>query len=212
MIEFNALCPPVTGWLEISLDQKIITYLEGLIDEAKVSVKNTLAGNISESLSLNDKDNYLFDNVLSKCISEYSQSFPYWTPRRIVTNTSDLCMKLDSLWVNRQYKHEFNPLHNHSGIFSFVIWIEIPTKSEDERSLPFLNGMKNSCPSDFEMYYTDTCGQIKTFPYRMNPDMRGKMLFFPSELNHGVNPFYTSDESRVSVSGNISMEINNTKK
>ncbi|BCU96073.1 MAG: hypothetical protein CM15mV11_1480 [Caudoviricetes sp.] len=30
-----------------------------------------------------------------------------------------------------------------------------------------------------------------------------KMVLFPSRMYHGVNPFYTSDEYRVSISGNL---------
>ena len=29
------------------------------------------------------------------------------------------------------------------------------------------------------------------------------MAFFPAKLNHTVNPFYTSDEYRISISGNV---------
>ena len=37
----------------------------------------------------------------------------------------------------------------------------------------------------------------------MNPDNEGTMLFFPSELLHGVNPFYNCSDDRVSISGNV---------
>ena len=33
------------------------------------------------------------------------------------------------------------------------------------------------------------------------------MLFFPSSLNHAVYPFYDCDEDRVSISGNIMVEL-----
>lgn len=32
-------------------------------------------------------------------------------------NTEDKLIKLTSLWVNFQKKHEFNPIHNHDGVF-----------------------------------------------------------------------------------------------
>ena len=37
----------------------------------------------------------------------------------------------------------------------------------------------------------------------------GKIIFFPSKLNHCVYPFYTSDDTRISISGNILFEVNN---
>ena len=33
-----------------------------------------------------------------------------------------------------------------------------------------------------------------------------KMLLFPSSLHHMVYPFYNSDEERVTISGNISLD------
>jgi hypothetical protein len=32
------------------------------------------------------------------------------------------------------------------------------------------------------------------------------MMLFPSKLKHGVNPFYTSDDYRISISGNIRIQ------
>ena len=33
------------------------------------------------------------------------------------------------------------------------------------------------------------------------------ILLFPSEMYHGVYPFYTSDDYRISVSGNFNFKI-----
>ena len=41
----------------------------------------------------------------------------------------------------------------------------------------------------------------------MEPDLEGTMLFFPAQLQHGVYPFYESDEVRISISGNVSEDI-----
>ena len=35
----------------------------------------------------------------------------------------------------------------------------------------------------------------------------GTILLFPSLLNHIVSPFYSSNEKRISVSGNIKMKV-----
>ena len=34
----------------------------------------------------------------------------------------------------------------------------------------------------------------------------GKMILFPSKIYHQVYPFYTSDEYRISISGNVSLD------
>jgi hypothetical protein len=35
-------------------------------------------------------------------------------------------------WVNFQEKYEYNPIHLHDGVFSYVIWYQIPFYKEDE--------------------------------------------------------------------------------
>ena len=46
-------------------------------------------------------------------------------------------------------------------------------------------------------------GQISNFPYYMEPDLEGTMLFFPAGLKHCVYPFYECNEPRISISGNL---------
>ena len=57
--------------------------------------------------------------------------------------------------------------------------------------------------SQFNFVYTDILGNINCYEYKMNPDIEGTMLFFPSDLLHGVNPFYDCLDDRVSISGNV---------
>ena len=37
------------------------------------------------------------------------------------------------------------------------------------------------------------------------------MLLFPSQLRHLVNPFYETDEDRVSISGNVYFDVDSLK-
>jgi hypothetical protein len=37
----------------------------------------------------------------------------------------------------------------------------------------------------------------------VDKEWEGKIALFPAKLNHLVYPFYTSDEPRISISGNI---------
>ena len=41
------------------------------------------------------------------------------------------------------------------------------------------------------------------YNYSLDPSMEGYMVMFPSETQHCVYPFYTSDEERISISGNL---------
>ena len=80
MFKYDAVSPPVSGWLEISLEKEIIDYLWKIERESRfpgTSVKNTLAGNITESRSLKDTDDYFLKNVLLDCVRNYKEEFPY---------------------------------------------------------------------------------------------------------------------------------------
>ena len=46
-------------------------------------------------------------------------------------------IKVETTWVNYMKKTEFNPLHRHGGLFSFVIFIQIPYDlSEEDKVFP----------------------------------------------------------------------------
>ena len=204
MFKYDAISPPVSGWLEISLDTEVIDYLWKVIHASRfpgLNVKGSLAGNISKSTGLKDTDDWFLNNVLKDCVENYKKEFPF-TIRKPDT-ISDQNISLNGFWVNHQRKHEFNPAHDHSGAYSFVIWMKIPTESKEQHSLPFLQDVGQPCASNFDLTYIDTTGTIYPYPYFMDPDKEGKMLFFPSTFKHCVYPFYVSDEERISISGNI---------
>ena len=203
-MKFRPKIPPVSGWLEVELGQNEIDHLWKCIDTQGEDVKSTLVGNISKSFEIKDIDNIFYDNVCKECIYQFNQAFPDGVTFSSYPNSHIHDTILNSLWVNYQYKHEFNPLHNHSGVFSFVIWLKVPTDWRDQYKLPHLKGASIPQASDFQIIYHDIHGGIKHYTYYMSDSSVGRMLFFPSTLNHLVYPFYESDEERVSISGNIS--------
>ena len=66
MFSCKPVYPPVTGWLEVGLSTEALQYLYDRIAEAKGSAKGHLAGHISSSLDLEDKDNWFFNNTIQK--------------------------------------------------------------------------------------------------------------------------------------------------
>ena len=56
--------------------------------------------------------------------------------------------------------------------------------------------------------YQNIIGGMQQFIYEMSKEMEGTILFFPSELNHIVYPFYGCKEDRISISGNIKLNTN----
>lgn len=112
-----------------------------------------------------------------------------------------------SLWINFQRKGEVNPLHGHSGDFSFVIWVKIPYTARAEADHETVKNSNTKIGGHFVFRYPSVvdAGGIGFHYIPTDSSYEGKMIVFPSWLQHEVAPFYTSDEYRVSVAGNISL-------
>ena len=119
----------------------------------------------------------------------------------------DRNLTIDNVWVNFQKKHEFNPLHHHCGVFSFVIWIKTPYTKKDERQVFDLMEEHTKKNGSFVFSYNSMLGYIVDEVVYADKNFEGSGFLFPSSLNHAVYPFYTSDEYRISVSGNFKFEV-----
>ena len=139
-MKIKKIYPPVSPFLQIKLDQEIIDYLWNVVDIAKtknINHKSQLVGNISQSLLLEDIDSFFYKSVCIPLIKFYREIHP----KRVdpVAQNSLLGPKsqlvLNKFWVNYQYKTEFNPYHDHLGVYSFAIWLKIPYDLEDQKKL-----------------------------------------------------------------------------
>ena len=193
------------GWLEMKLPKLVMTRLESYIEEAKkksIDYNFKLAGNISKSLLMNDKDNWFFENVLTSLIDYYDRTYPTLLRSvNILTEAAPFC--LNEFWVNFQKENEINPLHDHGGVFSFVVWVKIPTDWREQHALPICANSNQPQASNFEFRYTSLLGDQGHQSYFLDETKEGCMLFFPARLHHQVFPFYNCDKKRISISGNI---------
>ena len=199
-----------TGFIETKLSKETMDRLRSYItrDRKGIDFRGSLAGNISESCSLTDTDNWFFNKDLGPLIDVFLKNTN--ENQRIVPHVlnKDCHFKLHAFWANFQKKHEFNPLHNHTALYSFVVWMKIPTDWKDQRKLKNskdTNGQLNSC---FMFHYLDLLGNIRAFTYRLSPEDEGTLLFFPGPLHHSVHPFYECDDDRITISGNITFNTN----
>ena len=200
--------PKNYGWLEKKLSDKEMEYLWRCIDKRKESVKKILVGNIHESNKLIDRGDWFWHNTLYPLCLEYCQEFDNLGSNIPVNQNHPYF--LNSFWVNYQKQNEFNPVHSHTGVYSFVIWMKIPTKHSEQNKNPISFKSNSHLISSFQFNFLNILGQNVDCVYEMNPEMEGTMLFFPAMLKHCVYPFYNCDEDRISISGNIS--LNTTKK
>lgn len=200
--------PIVSTQLTPKIMDRIWQYIETAKEDVVKNRSNkVLAGNIDTSLSLVDEDDYFWKNVLKEVTDYFADSRQVgvqWYRASTSHAHQDMCLR--SFWVNFQNKHEFNPLHDHAGFLSFVIWLKIPTESKDQHNLPISKNSNFPSASDFEFVYTDALGTIASFTIPMGKDKEGVMYVFPSSLKHHVYPFYECDEQRISVSGNITLD------
>ena len=136
---------------------------------------------------------------------------------------SKISWNLDGLWVNKQYRLEYNPPHDHTGELSFVIYLKVPKEIyETEEEYPehkfpgrfnFMTGFGNSprqCSRHTKILLHPVINEIHdALEMKGMCSMRptdNDMYIFPSWLTHQVMGF-TKDVERISVSGNVNFEV-----
>jgi len=167
-----------------------------------------LVSNFENEYTLTKCHNYA-EKLLKPYAIDYYRNSGLWSNNLVMhdheVNTN---IEMTPLWVNFQKKYEFNPIHRHGGILSFVIWIDIPYKKEDEMYIKSDNSIAVA-PGCFSFVYTDILGGIKSHWIPADSTYNNTMVLFPAGLNHCVYPFYTSDKYRISVAGNFALSIGN---
>lgn len=198
------ILPNPTAYIKNKLNKEAMDKLKSYVKNKKNNYNHRLAGNLSNSFSLEDKDNWFFNNVLLKLISEYNEKDIETIVYPVLTKDCEFV--LHNFWVNFQNKYEFNPLHHHDGVFSFVVWMEIPSSYEKEKQLKFAKESNSPNPNTFEFIYTNVFGRVCMEKFHLEPKDKGTILLFPSYLSHQVYPFYLSNKKRISISGNIKLD------
>lgn len=114
--------------------------------------------------------------------------------------------ELLDLWVNFQTKHEYNPPHNHKGALSFVIWLRVPFDIEEEMRAVNSRNTTSPCAANFAFLYNQADGKLAMENIPVDRRFEGMICVFPAAIYHTVYPFTTSDEFRVSISGNLAVK------
>ena len=196
------------GWLETRLTKKHMDLLWSCIEKRSQEPYTNLAGNLNGSYALEKNDAFYkstIDPLVRHWVKLYGNSIFSDQIKLLPWVSGNVETYLNDWWVNYQHEGDYNPLHDHGGIFSFVIWMKIPTDWRDQKKLPRSTHSTSSTVSNFQFVYTNHLGKITSHTYYMSPEMEGRMLFFPANLKHTVYPFYDCKEERISISGNISV-------
>ena len=200
-------------WIDTRLSEEEMNFLtQAISEENKENWNNDLAGNISKSELIEDKESWFFETVLKKLTERlFYRDWDNFSKYHIEVEEGVSLpeFEMNRFWVNYQRQYEFNPLHFHSGLYSFVIFMKIPTHWKEQHEMN-KDEFRARVASDFvfvwgseNMEQRGGCNGIVKENLQLSSEDEGRMVFFPAWLQHMVYPFYECEEERVTISGNI---------
>ena len=179
------------------LSKKIIRVLNNQVDKTSITKKNDYSSKLTSQIKNEVKFTKSFiDKELSK---ELIKNIKNYLEQSDVKNIQEI--KIIDLWVVRQFKNEYNPIHYHDGQLSGVGYLKIPKnmnqnkmvknkKIETNGTIDFINGQK---------------GFLSNSIYNLNPKL-GDLILFPNYLMHTAYPFNITAERR-SFSFNVKIKF-----
>ena len=194
---------------KFNIDDKIYDKLVNYSNDVSLLLYNkSLAGNIENEYDIFKYANEIEPFILQQ-VTKTKPLFEYFKKLHILY-PKPLPLTINSLWLNRQKKHEFNPIHEHSGIFSFILFLKIPfTSGEQAQVSPGKNSNNSDRAGKLCFYYIDSeeKGGIGEKVLDVDKTWERTGLIFKSDLKHAVYPFFTEGE-RITVSGNLLFNTN----
>ena len=193
-------------WIDTRLTEEGMIFLwDAISKENKIDYSDSIEGNLSRSELLTDKNNWFYETILKRlCERMFYRNWANYYKYFVEKEESLPKFKLELLWVNYQKQHEFNPLHDHGGLYSFVIFMKIPTHWQEQYNLGSSIHTDSIHTSNFQFIQSEKNNEFcKITEFRLSSEDEGRMLFFPSWLQHQVYPFYGTEEERITISGNV---------
>ena len=169
------------------LSRRFINTINSQIEKSILSKKNDYSSKLASQIKTEIK--------LSKSFVEKKLSKELIKNIKNYLNDSEIGkikeIKIINLWVVKQFKNEYNPIHYHNGQISGVGYLKIPKnmnqnkiiknkKNKTNGTIDFINGQKNLLSKSI---------------YNLNPKL-GDFLIFPNYLMHTAYPFNVEGERR----------------
>ena len=182
--------------LDVTLDKNVLDHLHHLVEKYEPD-------DAKQQWMLVDDDNRFQKEVLNPIIQEYVTDYGF--PEKLkTTHIHDLTFQ--KFWANYTGKGEYQALHNHDAIWSFVIWLKLPAVANVEQSV---KDAMHPDAGDFILTYSDIIGRTRKVNWKLEKQYNeGHMLLFPSDLYHAVYPHFQTDEKRLSLAGDIVINSN----
>tara|TARA_B100001173_G_scaffold59306_1_gene49805 strand:- start:195 stop:785 length:591 start_codon:yes stop_codon:yes gene_type:complete len=184
---------PSIGKTKIS--QNFLNKLNKEFDQKSISKKldysSKLASQIKNEIRISN--NFIQKNLKK----EISKKIKLFLLNEKIKNIKDI--KILNLWVVRQFRGEYNPIHYHEGDLSGVGYLKLPKnmtrnihvknkKIKTNGTIDFINGQKSFLSNSI---------------YNVIPKVRD-LLIFPNYLMHTAYPFNINGERR-SFSFNVKL-------
>ena len=176
---------PTIGKTKISkrFFEKLNKEFESKSNSRKIDYSSKLASQIKNEIKIS---NNFIKKSLEKEIKANIRKFLF---KEKIKDIKDI--KILNLWVVRQFKGEYNPIHYHEGDISGVGYLKLPKgmtknkmvknkKIKTNGTIDFINGQK---------------GFLSKSIYNVSPKIRD-LLIFPNYLMHSVYPFNIEGERR----------------
>jgi hypothetical protein len=186
----------------LKLLKKEFSNIKNNKNKRKRHITDLTGNGVTFHYELSDKVEKIFINEVSSLIKKYAEETNY--VKSMCFLTKDVPLSLDKPWMNLQKKYEFIPNHVHDGVLSYSCWVNVPYDLEKELK----NNERLDYASLFQFSYSNILGTYANKTLPIDKTWEGKIIIFPAGLTHCVYPFYTSDDYRVSVSGNASFLTN----
>tara|TARA_S200000501_G_scaffold373852_1_gene421988 strand:+ start:1358 stop:2008 length:651 start_codon:yes stop_codon:yes gene_type:complete len=185
--------PPNYGFLDVTLEKSHTDFLHSLIEKYEPNKSH-------QQWMLIDDNNRFQKEVLNEAVREYIKEWGF--PEKLKT-THIHELTFQKFWVNRTGKGEYQALHNHDAVFSFVAWLKIPSNAQEEQHTPHTMHPE---AGDFILTYTDIVGRTRKVNWKLEKQYNeGHLILFPSDCYHAVYPHWLTDEKRISVAGDITI-------
>ena len=215
-IEYELFTLPAALMLQHRLPHQVVTTLNDYLDtlrqnKQRESAGSSLVGQIhqGEQLVMDYEDVKLipFTRIVESLAAAYLRHFVEQTKSPLRAKR----ISMDKLWSVHSFEGDYNPIHDHTtaapmGI-SFTTWTMVPEQImqfSDER----VDLYDSSGAIDGYINFIYGLNQVSD-PERLRPSQSryimpepGKLLLFPSWMQHTVYPFFGQGERRT-VAGNL---------
>ena len=148
--------------------------------------------------ALDDSSKVFQTEILSPAIKYYVD---FWGYPMTARNSHHPVPIMNRIWCRISGKGEYQPLHSHQSIWTFIIWMNIPFEHEEEESGDAIELYPQA--GNVAINYMDSIGRLQEQPFRLGKKDEGTIILFPGDLKHVVYPHYTTDEYRISIAGDI---------